>query len=196
VEGDRGESGKKRSVTGGESGIGKGGPREVDRPVLPAPTPSSERSKLIGDHPTVKTPSSERSKRSRGPEIDPIGLGGKEVPALLIPDDDFGPITEIKFDQYKLWKYEIRQFDQGRLYLVEKFADLNHKRNPVATDYVKRHSDAAKNPDSRLDSPKDLYAPVIVLAYDQLFEMITDLTTQLTKLKNALELMDPFRKTN
>ena len=38
--------------------------------------------------------------------------------------------------------------------------------NSLATDYVKHHSDAAKDPDSRLDPPKDLYGDVYVVPYD------------------------------
>ena len=48
-------------------------------------------------------------------------------------------------------------------------------------------------PVGRMFSPDELYGDVYVLGYDRLFEMITSLEEQLTKLKHTLEWIDPFR---
>jgi hypothetical protein len=67
-------------------------------------------------------------------------------------------------------------------------------RPPLATDWVQHHSDAAKDPDSRLPSPERLYGPVYVVARDPILKWITQSTTQLDKLKHALGWIDPFRR--
>jgi hypothetical protein len=84
----------------------------------------------------------------------------------------------------------------NRVFLTEKHADLDHRKNWLATDWVQNHSDAVKDPDSRLPSPKKLYGPVYVVARDPIMKWITKSTKQLKKLKHALEWKYPFRRTD
>jgi hypothetical protein len=167
--------------------------------VLPIVAPSKRK---IGveplDPPPVKQPSD-----SPGPvrrlsvfEVDLIGLvGSTEVPALLIPADDSRPVTKTEFDLDKIWRYDAVGYDKNRVFLTEKNAYLDHLTNSLATDWVQHHSDAATDPDSRLPSPERLYGPVYVVARDPIMKWITQSTTQLDKLKDALGWIDPFRRT-
>ena len=124
------------------------------------------------------------------------GLVGTKVPALLIPADDSRPVTTIEFDRDKIWRYDAVGYDENRVFLTEKNADLDHRSNSLATDWVQHHSDAAKDPGSHLPSPEKLYGPVYVVARDAIMEWITQSTTQLNKLKHALEWIDPFRRSD
>jgi hypothetical protein len=118
------------------------------------------------------------------------------VPALLIPADDSRPITTIEFDRDKIWRYDAMGYDENRVFLTEKNADLDHRSNSLASDWVQHHSDAAKDPDSRLPIPAKLYGDVIVLSRDWVLEWITDSTKQLNELKRALEWRHPFTRSD
>jgi hypothetical protein len=98
-----------------------------------------------------------------------------------------------EFDLDKIRKYDAVSYDEDRVFLTEKHADLGHGWNPHATEYVKQYSDAAKDPDSQLPIPKKLYGDVIVLSRERLLEWITDSTKQLNELKHAIEWRHPFR---
>jgi hypothetical protein len=117
------------------------------------------------------------------------------VPALLIPSGT-GPITETKFNLAKLRKYEAVRYDENRIFLTEKHADLDHTKNSLATDWVQNYSDAAKDPDSGLPPSEKLHGPVYVVARDPITKRITKSTKQLKKLKHALEWKYPFRRTD
>jgi hypothetical protein len=136
------------------------------------------------------------ARRLSGPELELIGLVGTEMPAVLIPASTSRPITQIEFDQDKLWQYDVARYDLSSVVLTKKHAERDQAipvPNSLATDYVKNHSDAAKETDSRLDSPKELYGDVIVLGYEPVLEMIRGLTEELNELKRTLERIDPFR---
>jgi hypothetical protein len=203
-----------------------GGSRHVVQgPVEPAWTPRDDRPEYLGPTPRLvdsasslrqalassaeepsdspdpaKEPSDSAGppRRLSASEIGLIGLvGSPEVPSLLIPADSSLPVTKTEFDLDKIWRYEAVGYDKNRVFLTEKHADLDHfTSNALATDWVQNHSDAAKNPDSRLPSPEKLYGPVYVIARDPLMEWITRSTRQLDKLKHALAWIAPFRATD
>jgi hypothetical protein len=114
-------------------------------------------------------------------------VGGREVSALLIPADRSRPIAKTKFDLDKIHRYDAVSYDRDRVVLTKKHAYLDHGWNPHASEYVKHHSDAAKDSDSRLPIPGKLYGDVIVLSRDWVMEWITDSTKQLNELKHALK---------
>jgi hypothetical protein len=119
------------------------------------------------------------------------------VTALRIPVGDFDRITRTKFDLDNIWKYEAVRYDKNRVFLTEKYADLEHlTSNSRASDWVLNHSDAAKDPDGRMASPKRLYGPVIVVSYDWILEWITNSTRQINELKRALHWIDPLGPTD
>ena len=84
----------------------------------------------------------EPKEGSLGSEIQPVGLGGKDVPALprltpdllleliglvggkkpalLIPADSSEPLTETEFDQDKLWQYDIATYDRDKVVLTKR----------------------------------------------------------------------------
>jgi hypothetical protein len=131
-----------------------------------------------------------------GFEADLKALVDGKVRALLIPASSSRPITKTDFDLDKLSQYKVARHDTRLVFLTKKNAKRDElwKPNSLASEYVRNHSDAAKDPDSRLDPPEDLYGDVIVVGYDWLSEMITDLTKQLTELKQTLEWMAPFQR--
>jgi hypothetical protein len=169
--------------------IKRDGPTEIVK--TPAPGSKSE---IPG--PT----SAEREAKPEVPRLTPelllelIGLVGGKKPALLIPADSSEPVTETEFDQDKLWQYDIAIYDRDKVFLTKKTAELDYDfPNPLASKYVLERSDAAKDLDSRLDSPKKLYGDVYVLGYERVLEIITGLEGQLTELKHSLEWIDPSR---
>jgi hypothetical protein len=149
----------------------------------------------VSELPKRRVPGPKSVPRLTPDVLELIGLvGTEEVPAVLIPADSSSPITKIKFDKYRLGQYDVARYDLNRVVLTKKNAELDETwPNPLATDYVKNHSDAAKHPDSRLDSPKKVYDDAIVLGYDPLFEMLTGLTDELNELRQTLERIAPFR---
>jgi hypothetical protein len=129
-------------------------------------------------------------------EVALIGLvGSTEVPAVLIPLGN-GRITRTEFDLDRLRKYKAVGYDENRVFLTEKHADLDHGKNSLATDWVQNYSDAAKDPDGHLPSPEKLYGPVYVVARDPVMKSITKSMKQLKKLKHALEWKYPLRRTD
>jgi hypothetical protein len=79
------------------------------------------------------------------------------VPGLLIPAVSSRRVTKTEFDLDKIWRYEAMGYDKNGVFFTETHAYLDHLTNSLATDWVQNHSDAAKNPDSRLPSPEKLY---------------------------------------
>ena len=130
-------------------------------------------------------------------EVELTGLvGSTKVPALLIPPDDSRPVTMTEFDLDKIWRCEAVDMTKNRVFLTEKYADLDHRKNRLAIRHAEHHSDAAKDPNSRPPSPEKLHGNVYVVARDPLTKWITRSTTQLDKLKHALEWHNPFRPTD
>jgi hypothetical protein len=148
----------------------------------------------VSELPKRRVPGPQSVPRLTPEFIELIGLVGTKVSALLIPANSSLPPTEVKFDQDRLCQYEVAGYDRDKVFLVEKNAERDYSMsNWLASEYVLHHSDAAKDPDSRMPSPAKLYGPVYVLGYDRLFEMITSLEEQLTELKHSLEWIDPSR---
>jgi hypothetical protein len=120
------------------------------------------------------------------------GLVDTKVPALLIPADSTRNVREIEFDLDRLWRFKVVRYDRGRVFLTKENAKRDElKSNSLASEWVQLYSDAAKDPDSRLATPEKLYGDVYVLPYEPLLEMITDQTTQLTKLKTPSSGLPP-----
>jgi hypothetical protein len=114
-------------------------------------------------------------------------VGGREVSALLIPADRSRPIAKTKFDLDKIHRYDAVSYDRDRVFLTKKRAYLDHGWNPHATEYVKHHSDAAKDPDSRLPIPGKLYGDVIVLSRDWVMDHRQYETAQRTEARPGVE---------
>lgn len=133
-----------------------------------------------------------------GFEADLKALVDGKVRALLIPASSSRPITKTDFDLDKLSQYKVARHDTRLVFLTKKNAKRDElwKPNSLASEYVRNHSDAAKDPDSRLPIPAKLYGDVIVLSRDWVLEWITDSTKQLNELKRALEWRHPFTRSD
>jgi hypothetical protein len=117
-------------------------------------------------------------------------LAGKKVRALRISADG-SRIREFTFDGNEHWRYTAVRSDEYRAILTEKHTGLDI-RNPLASGYLRDHSDAAKDPRSRA-SLKDLHGEVIVLGYDRFWEKPTQLSEfQVSELAKTLKWMDPL----
>jgi hypothetical protein len=127
-----------------------------------------------------------------GSEVEPRGLAGKEVPALEISADG-SRIREFRFDGDKQSQYKAVICDRKRAVLKKKDAELDKPiRNPLASDYVQHHSEAAKEPDSRRPPLKKVYGDVIVVGYSWGSGELTGLDkNQLTDLTDRLQRIRP-----
>jgi hypothetical protein len=144
-------------------------------------------------------PSPGRLSASEIEQIAEIGLkalvGSTEVPALVIPTGN-GAVAETRFNLAKLRKYKAVRYDDNRIFLTEKHADLDREKNELATDWVQNYSDAAKDPNIDLPRSEMLRGPVYVVAVDPIMKRITKSTKQLKKLKRALQWKYPLRRTD
>ena len=184
----RGETGGTSENRGGEwrSSIGRsdGRPRVpvYDAPIVPVRTPSERTPVYDGPRPITKG--------SLGSKVDLGGLAGRKLPALRISADG-SRIEQFTFNGNEHWRYEALRSDRNRAILMKKDAVLDIE-NSLASDYLRNHSDAAKESDSLRRSLKPLRGDVIVLGYDRLWDKPTGLTEfQVTELAETLEWIDP-----
>src|SRR4029453_11448466 len=88
-------------------------------------------------------------RRSLGFEADLKALVDGKVRALLIPASSSRPITKADFDLDKLSQYKVARHDTRLVFLTKKNAKRDElwKPNSLASEYVRNHSDVAKDPD-------------------------------------------------
>jgi hypothetical protein len=174
-------SSESHETSGGESRWVLGQSDVVSRTVATPGTPRERGPEYYGPRPI--------RNGSLGFKVDLEGLAGKKVPALRISADG-SRIEEIMFDGNEHWHYEAVRSDRKKAILTKKHTELDIK-NSLANNYLRGHSDAAKNPDSRA-ALEDLHGEVIVLGYDPVLGKPTGLTElQWTDLAATLEVIDP-----
>src|SRR5215211_3839673 len=176
-------------------GDGQRRDREIGQ-IVPA-TPRRDRPRPIGERDAPKPFKNPPpiKHHSLGSKVGLTWLVGSKVPALRIPANRSRPIEDCKFDGDQHWRYKAVRYDRDKVYLTKKNAEVDEiLPNSLATNYVRDHSDAAKNPASRPATRKKLADDVIVVGYDKLLEKPIGLTKyQSTELRRTLKWIDPLR---